>query len=107
MAATISHFQAAVDAFRKGADLDEAEVAEFQLTDLASLNLAINDIQNKQFQNKKLMYMRRLEPFLKTMQDYGQILEVFLNVSDFIAFVWVRSHQPMHYFGRRFSYFLI
>jgi hypothetical protein len=25
------------------------------------------------------------------MEDYGQVLEVFLNVSDFIAFVWVRA----------------
>lgn len=89
MAATRSDFERAVDAFRKNADLDEAEMADFELTDLQALRQTINTIQNKQAQNKRLMYMKRLEPFLKTMEDYGKVLEVFLNVSDFIAFVWV------------------
>ena len=89
MAATRSDFERAVDAFRKTADLDEAEMADFELTDLQALRQAINTIQNKQARNKRLMYMRRLEPFLKTMEDYSKVLELFLNVSNFIAFVWV------------------
>lgn len=92
MAAIVSDFERAVDVFKRSADLDEAEMADFQLTDLQSLRQAINTIQNDQAKQKKLMYMRRLEPFLKTMEDYGKVLEVFLNVSDFIAFVWVRTH---------------
>ncbi|KAH0563508.1 hypothetical protein GP486_001929 [Trichoglossum hirsutum] len=93
MAATASDFKRAVDAFRKNTDLDEAEMADFELTDLQTLRQAINTIQNKQAQNKKLMYMKRLEPFLKSMEDYGKVLEVFLNVSKFISFVW----GPMKY----------
>lgn len=89
MAAIRSDFERAVDAFRKSADLDEAEMADFELTDLQALLQAINSIQNKQAQNRRLMYMKRLEPFLKTMEDYGKILEVFLSTSIFIAFVWV------------------
>jgi hypothetical protein len=89
MAATRLDFERSVDAFRKGADLDEAELADFQITDLQGLLRSINEIQNDQAKNKKLMYMKRLEPFLKTMEEYGKVLEVFLNVSDFIAFIWV------------------
>jgi hypothetical protein len=91
MAATRLDFERSVDAFRKGADLDEAELADFQITDLQGLLRSINEIQNDQAKNKKLMYMKRLEPFLKTMEEYGKVLEVFLNVSEFIAFIWVQN----------------
>ena len=94
MAATLSEFQKAVDAFKINTALDETELADFQHTDLHSLRQAINTIQNEQAKNKKLMYMKRLEPFLKSMEDYGRVLEVFLNVSDFIAFVWVTMTSP-------------
>jgi hypothetical protein len=90
MATAISDFERAVEAFKKSADLKEAELAEFQLTDLNSLQRAINTIQNQQAKNKKLMYMKRLKPSLDTMEDYGQILKIFLNTSNYIAFVWVR-----------------
>lgn len=89
MAATRSYFDKALDTFRKGADLAETELADFEITDLQTLRQTIGDIQNKQAQIKKLMYMKRLDPFLKSMEDYGKVLEIFLNVSDFIAFVWV------------------
>ena len=85
----ISDFERAVEAFKKSSDLNDAELADFELTDLQSLQQAINTIQTQQEKNKKLMYMKRLKPFLDAMEDYGQILKVFLNVSNYIAFVWV------------------
>jgi hypothetical protein len=89
MTATRGDFERALDDFRKTAGLDEGEMADFEITDLQALQQTIINIQNKQAQNKKLMYMKRLEPFLKSMAEYGQVIEVFLNVSDIIAFVWV------------------
>jgi hypothetical protein len=94
MATILSDFERAVEAFKKKSDLTEAELADFQLTDLQSLHQAINTIQNQQAKDKSLMYMRRLKPFLDTMEDYGQVLKVFLNASNFIAFVWVRIIPP-------------
>jgi hypothetical protein len=91
MATAISDFERAVEAFKKNSALNEAELVDFQLTDLQSLQQAINAIQNQQAKNKKLMYMRRLKPFLDTMEDYGQILKALLNTSNYIAFVWVRT----------------
>jgi hypothetical protein len=91
MATAISDFERAVEAFKENSALNEAELVDFQLTDLQSLQQAINTIQNQQAKNKRLMYMRRLKPFLDTMEDYGQILKVFLNTSNYIAFVWVRT----------------
>jgi hypothetical protein len=94
MATAISDFERAVEAFKENSALNEAELVDFQLTDLQSLQQAINAIQNQQAKNKKLMYMRRLKPFLDTMEDYGQILKAFLNTSNYIAFVWVRTLAP-------------
>ncbi|KAH8789515.1 hypothetical protein F5882DRAFT_354269 [Hyaloscypha sp. PMI_1271] len=88
MATAISDFERAVEAFKENSALNEAELVDFQLTDLPSLQQAINAIQNQQAKNKRLMYMRRLKPFLDTMEDYGQILKAFLNTSNYIAFVW-------------------
>ena len=90
MATILPEFERAVAAFKKKVELDEAELADFQLTDLQSLHRTINAIQNQQAKDRKLMYMGRLKPFLDTMRDYGQVLEVFLNTSNFVAFVWVK-----------------
>ena len=99
MATVLPEFERAVAAFKKKADLDEAELADFQLPDLQSLHQAINGIQNQQAKDKKLMYMGRLKPFLDTMKDYGQVLEVFLNTSNFVAFVWVRVVPSSSYYS--------
>jgi hypothetical protein len=99
MATILPEFERAIAAFKKKADLDEAELADFQLTDLQSLHQAINGIQNQQAKDKKLMYMGRLKPFLDTMKDYGQVLEVFLNTSNFVAFIWVRVVPSSSYYS--------
>jgi hypothetical protein len=99
MATILPEFERAVAAFEKKADLDEVELADFQLTDLQSLHQAINGIQNQQTKDKKLMYMGRLKPFLDTMKDYGQVLEVFLNTSNFVAFVWVGVVPSSSYYS--------
>ncbi len=46
MAATLSELERVIHAFRKSADLDEAELANSQLTDFTSLRQEINTIQN-------------------------------------------------------------
>jgi hypothetical protein len=52
MATILREFERAVAAFKQKADLDEAELADFQLTDLQSLHQAINTIQNQQAKDK-------------------------------------------------------
>lgn len=99
MATVLPEFERAVTAFKKKANLDEAELADFQLTDLQSLHHAINTIQNQQAKDKKLMYIGRLKPFLDKIKDYGQVLEVFLNTSNFIAFVWIRVLPSSSYYS--------
>jgi hypothetical protein len=34
--------------------------------------------------------MRKLEAFLEAMDQFGQVVEVFLNSTPFLCYVWVR-----------------
>jgi len=78
-------FVRALDAFR--ANLTPEDREDFQYTKLEDLQTAIQDIQEKQ--GRKSQNLARMKPFLEGMQQYGKIVEVFLNVSNVIAFVWV------------------
>jgi hypothetical protein len=45
-------------------------------------------IQQEQDGRKKMMNMCRIQVCLETMQQFGKVVEVFLNVSDALAFIW-------------------
>ncbi|CAI6332799.1 unnamed protein product [Periconia digitata] len=81
-------FQDAIRNFKSTAGLTQAELRDFSQTSLDDLKQCIATIQNDQRASRKLRYLKRLGPFLDTMERYGKIIEVFLNVSDIIAFVW-------------------
>jgi hypothetical protein len=82
-------FQDAIKNFKSTAGLTQAELKDFSQTSLGDLKQCIATIQNDQRASRKLRYLKRLGPFLDTMERYGKIIEVFLNVSDIIAFIWV------------------
>jgi hypothetical protein len=35
-----------------------------------------------------MMHMGRIRSFLEAMEQFGRMIEVFLNVNNFLAFVW-------------------
>ena len=80
-----SAFSRALDAFK--AVLTPEDQDDFKYTVLEDLQVAIREIQTKH--GRKLQNLARMKPFLEGMQQYGQIVEVFLNVSNVIGFVWV------------------
>lgn len=45
-------------------------------------------IQSEQERSKEMMNMFRLQAFLQTMTEFGKVIEVFLNCSDMLAFIW-------------------
>jgi hypothetical protein len=56
----------------------------------------ICDLQTKQERNGSLIYMKRLEPFVVSMQQFGQIskdVEVFPTLPQTMAYVWVSHYQ--------------
>jgi hypothetical protein len=80
----VSFFQQAVDKFKK--NLTPEDQNEFKYTTLEDLQRDILNIQNKH-RNRNMM---RLKVFLEGMEQYGRVVEVFLNTSAILCFVWVR-----------------
>ncbi|KAI5820878.1 hypothetical protein BZA77DRAFT_300146 [Pyronema omphalodes] len=68
--------------------LTPKEVDNFQFTSLQDVERTIVDIQKKQAATKTLRNMNRLRPFITAMEQYGKVIEVFVNASSFVAFVW-------------------
>ena len=83
----ISVFQQALDDFRKG--LREDDRNQIMYTTLDDLQRCILDIQNKHNTARRSRNMGRLKPFLEAMEQYGKVIEVFLNASQILCFVWV------------------
>ncbi|KAK3988674.1 hypothetical protein QBC44DRAFT_328722 [Cladorrhinum sp. PSN332] len=67
---------------------DDELVRSFQGTQLHHLTAEIAKIQQEQASKRRLRYMKRLDPFLKTMEEYGKVVEVFANAQDIVAFIW-------------------
>ena len=70
--------------------LTKEQQDDFRFSTLEDLQIAINDTQEKQGSEKKMRNLTRLRSFLEAVEQYGKVVEVFLNTSEFVAFVWVR-----------------
>jgi hypothetical protein len=78
-------FSKALDAFRSTLASDDQE--DFKYTTLEDLQRFIEDIQDKQ--GRRAQNLARLKPFVEGMEQLGKVVEVFLNLSSVVAFVWV------------------
>ena len=69
--------------------LDKDEVDDFQFSTLDDIHNVIEDLQHKQARSRRMMNLPRIRSFLEAMKQYGEVIEVFLNATKFLAFVWV------------------
>jgi len=79
-------FKQVLDDFKKRLKPDEE--ARFSITTLGDLQNAASDVQEKQRKSKTAQNLKRIEPFLQAMAQYKDIIEVFLNTSSLLCFVW-------------------
>lgn len=86
---TLCEFEIALEDFKKNAQLGRDEAEEFRFADLNSLRSTIKRIQTEQEAKRRMRNMKRLEPFLQIMEQYGHAVDVFVNTSEILAFVWV------------------
>ena len=70
--------------------LSPTEREEFSVTSLEDVQRTIAHIQDTQGSERKMRNLTRIKAFVEGMEQYGKVIEVFLNVSDILAFVWVR-----------------
>ena len=79
-------FEATLLDFKKR--LTSKEQNDFQFTTLDGVKREIARIQKQQDDLKTMMNMSRIQSFLEGMNELGKVIEVFLNASNFVAFVW-------------------
>ncbi|PVI07637.1 C2H2 domain-containing protein [Periconia macrospinosa] len=78
--------QAAVLKFKN--KLPPQQLVGFKDVTYDDLRDQIMKIQNDQEHNMKIMNLSRIQSCLEAMHQFGKVIEVFLNISDVIAFVW-------------------
>lgn len=86
MATIEEGFKNAVADFQKR--LKPGEEAQFKFTTLNGLKLAAKDIQENQRKTKTARNLTRIQPFLQAMTEYSKVIEVFLNTSSILCFIW-------------------
>ena len=68
--------------------LTATERAQFNVATLDDLKVTILTIQAEQRHRKKMMHMGRIQSFLEAMEQFAKVIEVFINTSNHLAFVW-------------------
>jgi hypothetical protein len=86
MATIEDGFKQVLDDFKKR--LKPEEKAAFACTTLSDLKNEVTNLQEKQRKSKTAQNLRRIDPFLQAMSQYTQVIEVFLNTSSMLCFVW-------------------
>ena len=81
-----STFERALRDFKTGLTLQELN--DFAGTTLRDLQITIATIQRRQASTSTMQYLKRIEGFLEAMESNARITEIFLNVHNFIAFIW-------------------
>jgi 5'-deoxynucleotidase YfbR-like HD superfamily hydrolase len=79
-------FKQVLEDFKKRLKPDEQ--ARFSVATLDDLQNAVNNLQEHQRKSKAAQNLKRIEPFLQAMAQYKEIIEVFLNTSSLLCFVW-------------------
>lgn len=82
-------FESALNKFKAG--LSPEHRREFSATTLKELRSVMAAIQDRQERNGTLQNMKRLSGFLAAVDSYSPVLDVFSNVHEIVAFVWVSS----------------
>jgi hypothetical protein len=68
--------------------LTKQELNDFKFSSLDDVLATVETIQAEQGRRKEMMNLTRIQRFLEAMGQYGQVIEVFLNTSSILCFVW-------------------
>lgn len=74
--------------------LSPQDIIKFHLTTYEDLKVFITELQKEQAQRRGFRNLNKIRPFLNGLEQYGKVIEVFVNAKpDILAFVWVRLIQ--------------
>ncbi|KAL7764854.1 hypothetical protein ACKLNR_005999 [Fusarium oxysporum f. sp. zingiberi] len=79
--------------FEKSLDLFRRELSDDQIKQINGVNQktvtdAIQEIQNRLGRRNDLCKLTRVQRFLHAMEHIEKLVTIFLNASDFVAFIW-------------------
>ncbi|OJD34180.1 zinc finger protein [Diplodia corticola] len=84
--AATSPFDQALARFK--GQLSDKEIVDFQLTSAEDLKRAILQLQKTQAGEKRMQNLHRLTAFVEAMDQFDKVVQVFLNASDYLGFIW-------------------
>lgn len=93
MSGSTATFKRVLDGFI--AKLSPEDQASFGATTLQELERTIVNIQQKQKSTRTMQNLTRISGFLEAIKTYEKVIEVFVNVHNMVAFVWVSHSQIM------------
>ncbi|KAJ4176479.1 hypothetical protein NW755_014391, partial [Fusarium falciforme] len=79
-------FNKALERFRDS--LTEEQKRQFSAASLEDVESEIQRIQHRFGSEKKLRNLKKVSKFLEAMKQVEQVIIVFLNVHEAVAFVW-------------------
>lgn len=71
-----------------GARLTGEELAEFKSTTYEQLCSDLDRVLNEQESQMAMRNLSRIKSCLEAMHQFEKVIEIFLNVSDAVAFIW-------------------
>jgi len=89
MALASAVLETAVERFKQSISSEDA--AMFQMTTLEDVQMAIQEIQVSQNQRTSTLNIRRLEPFIKSLVEYQNVMDGHYNSSSYFSWIWVRD----------------
>ena len=86
--------------------ISEEDAKTFATTELKDVWLAVREIENTQRKRQSVQNLRRVEPFLRGIEQYAKVIEVLCNGTPFMPYVWVclpfnnSLRKTAHFFSR-------
>ncbi|KAI1808973.1 WD40 repeat-like protein [Daldinia bambusicola] len=85
----IEPFQRALNRFKQSLTPDL--VNEFAISSLTDVKKVCTEVQQKHGCSGKLRHMGRVRGFIEAMEQLGKVIEVFLNASELVCFLWTAN----------------
>ncbi|KAI7765160.1 hypothetical protein LZL87_005873 [Fusarium oxysporum] len=79
-------FEKSLDLFRR--ELSDDQIKQIDGANQKTVTDTIQEIQNKLGRRKDLCKLTRVQRFLHAMEHIEKLVTIFLNASDFVAFIW-------------------
>ncbi|RYP79052.1 hypothetical protein DL771_000030 [Monosporascus sp. 5C6A] len=79
-------FERALNTFKQS--LSPSLARQFSDCKLEDVKDVIRGIQQKQGKEGRLRDMRRLGAFIEAIEQFGKVVEVFVNANEFVCFIW-------------------